>query len=143
MGLIDDIKKDALGNGTKIQSSESAQLEKIFNKMFYCDKNIKEETKFVNQLMTRGLESTERVGLHASSLIVSDSKFCLRQQVLSLLYKQRQGEQVSVGLMRIFEEGNAIHEKWQRLFIRAGYSKAPNSYPCNSYHHAGASQSFY
>jgi hypothetical protein len=24
--------------------------------------------------------------------------------------------------MRIFEEGNAIHEKWQRLFIRAGYS---------------------
>lgn len=124
MGLIDDIKKDALGNGTKIQSSESAQLEKIFNKMFYCDKNIEEETKFVNQLMTRGLESTERVGLHASSLIVSDNKFCLRQQVLSLLYKQRQGEQVSVGLMRIFEEGNAIHEKWQRLFIRAGYSKA-------------------
>lgn len=124
MGLIDDIKKDALGNGTKIQSSEASQLEKIFNNMFYADKNIEEETKFVNQLMTRGLESTERVGLHASAMIVSDNKFCIRQQVLSLLYKQRQGDQTPVGLMRIFEEGNAIHEKWQRLFIRAGYSKA-------------------
>lgn len=123
MGLIDDIKKDALGNGTKIQSSEASQLEKIFNNMFYADKNIEEETKFVNQLMTRGLESTERVGLHASAMIVSDNKFCIRQQVLSLLYKQRQGDQTPVGLMRIFEEGNAIHEKWQRLFIRAGYSK--------------------
>lgn len=124
MGLIDDIKKDALGNGTKIQSSEAAQLEKIFNNMFYAEKNIKEEVKFVKQLMTRGLESTERVGLHASAMIVSDNKFCIRQQVLSLLYKQRQGDQTPVGLMRIFEEGNAIHEKWQRLFIRAGYSKA-------------------
>lgn len=123
MGLIDDIKKDALGNGTKIQSSEASQLEKIFNNMFYADKNIEEETKFVNQLMTRGLESTERVGLHASAMIVSDNKFCIRQQVLSLIYKQRQGDQTPVGLMRIFEEGNAIHEKWQRLFIRAGYSK--------------------
>ena len=45
-------------------------------------------------------------------------------QVLSLIYRQLQGEQLPVGLMRIFEEGNAIHEKWQRLFIRAGYSKA-------------------
>ena len=124
MGLMDEIKKEALGNGTKIQSSEAAQLEKIFNKMFYLDKNIEEETKFVNQLMTRGLGTTERYGLHASAMIVSDNKFCIRQQVLSLLYKQRQGEQTQVGLMRIFEEGNAIHEKWQRLFIRAGYSKA-------------------
>lgn len=124
MGLISDIKKSALGNNTKIQSSVAAKLEKILNATFYLDKNINEEAKFVKQVMTRGQESQERVGLHASSLIVGDKDFCVRQQVLSLIYKQLQGEQINVGLMRIFEQGNAIHEKWQRLFIRAGYSKA-------------------
>lgn len=124
MGLVSDIKKSALDNNTKIQSSEAAKLEKILNATFYLDKNISEEAKFVKQVMTRGQESQERVGLHASSLIVGDKDFCVRQQVLSLIYKQLQGEQINVGLMRIFEQGNAIHEKWQRLFIRAGYSKA-------------------
>ena len=124
MGLIDNIKREASGNRTKIQSSEAADLEKIFNRMFYLPKDIEEETKFVKQVMTRGLESQERVGLHASAMLVSDKDFCLRAQVLSLIYKQLQGEQVPVGLMRIFEQGNAIHEKWQRLLIRAGYGKA-------------------
>lgn len=122
MGVVDDIKKSAQTNGTKIQSSDAAALEKVLNKMFYLPKDIEKETAFVRQVMTRGLESTERVGLHASALIVSDKKFCPRQQVLSLMYKQLQGEQISVGLKRVFEEGNAIHEKWQRLFIRAGYA---------------------
>ncbi|MBQ0112159.1 MAG: hypothetical protein KBT03_03425 [Bacteroidales bacterium] len=122
MGLVDDIKSEAKGNRTKIQSSDAAALEKILNEMFYLDKKVDAEAEFVKQVMTRGLESTERVGLHASALIVSDKKFCLRQQVLSLIYKQLQGEQLPVGLRKIFEEGNAIHEKWQRLFIRAGYS---------------------
>jgi len=124
MGLIDSIKKEAQGNRTKIQSTEAAKLEKILNNLFYLDKNIEEETKFVKQVMTRGLESQERVGLHASAMLVGDKEFCLRAQVLSLIYKQSQGEQVPVSLMRIFEQGNAIHEKWQRLFIRGGYGKA-------------------
>ena len=124
MGLVDNIKKEAQGNRTKIQSSEAAELEKIFNNMFFADKNIEEETKFVKQVMTRGLESQERVGLHASAMLKGDKEFCLRAQVLSLIYKQLQGEQISVSLKRIFEEGNAIHEKWQRLLIRAGYGKA-------------------
>lgn len=122
MGVINDIKQQAKNNRTKIQSSEAMRLEKILNRMFYLDKNIKEETKFIEQVMTRGAESTERVGLHASALIKGEKDFCLRAQVLSLLYKQLQGEQVEVNLKRIFEQGNAIHEKWQRLFIRAGYS---------------------
>lgn len=126
MGLVDKIKREATGNRTKIQSTEAANLEKILNNMFCLDKSIDEETKFVKQVMTRGLESQERIGLHASAMLVGDKEFCLRAQVLSLIYKQLQGQQVSVGLMRIFEQGNAIHEKWQRLFIRAGYGKAVN-----------------
>jgi hypothetical protein len=124
MGLIDNIKKEAQGNRTKIQSTDAAALEKILNRTFYLDKNIEEETKFVKQVMTRGLESQERVGLHASAMLVGDKEFCLRAQVLSLIYKQSQGEQIPVSLMRIFEQGNAIHEKWQRLLIRAGYGTA-------------------
>ncbi len=124
MGLINDIKKEATGNNTKIQTSEARELDVILNKLFYLPKNIEEESAFVKQVMTRGLESQERVGLHASALIKGDKDFCLRQQVLSLMYRQLQGEQLPVGLMKIFEEGNAIHEKWQRLFIRGGYSKA-------------------
>lgn len=122
MGIVSDIKKDAIGNRTKIQSSEASKLEKILNKMFFLEKNVEAETAFVRQVMTRGLESQERIGLHASALIRGDKDFCLRQQVLSLMYHQLQGEQLSVGLKRIFEEGNAVHEKWQRLFIRAGYA---------------------
>lgn len=124
MGVIDQIKASAKGNGTKIQSSEAARLEKILNSAFYLDKNIEEEVKFLRQVMTRGADTQERVGLHASSLISNPKDYCVRKQVLSLLYRQAQGEEVNIGLKRIFEEGNAIHEKWQRLFIRAGWSKA-------------------
>lgn len=123
MGLIENIRAEAKGNMTKIQTSEEAKLEKIFNNMFYCEKKPNEEIEFIQQVMTRGLATQERTGLHASALIVPDSEFCLRAQVLSLDYKQLQGEQISPGLKRIFEEGNAIHEKWQRLFLRAGYAK--------------------
>lgn len=124
MGLVDDIKKEAKGNRTIIQSSEAQELSKILNNLFYLDKDIDEEARFVKMVMTRGAETQERIGLHASALITGDKDFCVRQQVLSLIYRQLQGEQINVGLKRIFEQGNAIHEKWQRMFIRAGYSAA-------------------
>lgn len=123
MGLIDQIKKEAGGKKIAIQSAEAEKLQKILNRLFYLPKDIEGETEFVKMVMTRGAESQERVGLHASAMLVGDKQFCCRQQVLSLIYKQEQGEQLPVGLLRIFEEGNAIHEKWQRLLIRGGYSK--------------------
>lgn len=123
MGIIDDIKKDADKTFTKVQSTQEKEIEQMLNGLFYLDKDIPKELKFLKSVMTRGAETTERKGLHASAVIVSDDKFCIRQQVLSLFYKQLQGEQVSVGLRRIFSEGDAIHEKWQRLFIRGGLCK--------------------
>lgn len=123
MGLVDDIKKEAVKTGVKIQSSDISRLEELMGKMFYLPRRVEEETRFIKLVMTRGLESSERRGLHASAMIVPEKKFCLRQQVLSLHYKQLQGQQLPESLLRIFEEGNAIHEKWQRLFIRAKYAK--------------------
>jgi hypothetical protein len=120
MGLMDEIRKEASGNFTKLQSTEEEQIEKLLNRLFYLDKDIPKELEFLKSVMTRGQETTERRGLHASAMIVSDDKFCYRQQVLSLFYKQLQGEQTPIGLKRIFSEGDAIHEKWQRLFIRGG-----------------------
>lgn len=121
MGLVNDIKRSAARNGTKIQSSEAAKLEKILNRLFFLPHDIEGETAFVRHVMTRGEETQERRGLHASNVLVGDNKYCVRAMVLSLAYKQTQGEEVSADLKKIFEEGNAIHEKWQRLFIRGGY----------------------
>lgn len=118
MGLLSDIKEDAAGNRTMIQSSEERHIQNVLNSLHYLDKDIEKELVFLRSVMTRGQESSERKGLHASAVIVSDDKFCYRQQVLSLFYKMAQGEQVPIGLKRIFTEGDAIHEKWQRLMIR-------------------------
>lgn len=123
MGLMESIKKDAQNTFTEIKSTEEEHIEHMLNELFYLDKNIPKELEFLKSVMTRGAETQERKGLHASAMIVSDDKFCYRQQVLSLFYKQLQGEQTSVGLKRIFAEGDAIHEKWQRLFIRGGLCK--------------------
>lgn len=123
MGLLDDIKNEAEGKNVKIQSSEERELEQKLNALFYLEKDIEKETEFVRMVMTRGQETQERKGLHASAIITPEKKFCYRAQILSLLYRQKQGENVPIGLKRIFEEGNAIHEKWQRLFIRGGYAE--------------------
>lgn len=123
MGILEKIKSDAGSSRTVIQTPEADKLSKMLNKAFYLPKDIENETKFVHMVMTRGAESQERVGLHASAMLVDDKALCIRQQVLSLLYHMAQSEAVPIGLLRIFEEGNAIHEKWQRLFIRAGWSR--------------------
>lgn len=57
----------------------------------------------------------ERKGLHASSIIKSDNEFCLRQQVLSLLFEMEQGEELPVRALQIFAAGESIHEKWQTM----------------------------
>lgn len=126
MSILSDIKKESKAAGISIGTEEETKLQTICNRMFYIEqKNVKEETKFVEMVMTRGLETQERVGLHASAITKgTDKQFCVREQVLSLLYKQNQSNNIPVNLKRIFEEGNAVHEKWQRLFIRAGYADA-------------------
>ncbi len=69
---------------------------------------------FVLMRDSRHLEE-ERVGLHASAIIANESEFCLRQQVLSLLFKMDQGAELSVKALQIFAAGSSIHEKWQNM----------------------------
>ena len=70
MGILEDIKKDAIQTGTKLQTSEERDIEELLNNLFYLDKNIPEELKFLKSVMTRGAETQERKGLHASAVIV-------------------------------------------------------------------------
>ena len=124
MSLLDKIKESAKKNGTVIQSSEAQKLETIINRAFFAPTNKDTELEFIRLLLKRNAgEQGKRKGLHASSLIATEAEFCLRCQVLSLFYHQLQSEHIPVGLKRVFEAGNAIHEKYQRLFLRAGFSK--------------------
>lgn len=65
-----------------------------------------------------------RYGLHASAILASDNKFCFREQVLSLFYEMNQGEQLPIKALKVFAQGNAMHEKWYKLFKRAGIDVA-------------------
>jgi hypothetical protein len=123
MGLKDDIRREITGGDMHIDA-DSLVITQALNKLFYVEHNIEAESNFVKLVLSKNGLNKERKGLHASAIIVSDNEFCYREQVLSLFYKQAQGENVPINLKRIFEEGNAIHEKWQRLLIRGGLGKA-------------------
>jgi len=98
--------KDAIANKTR--DIESVIIENKLNSLFRVPKK----------------EAEVRTGLHASAIIVADSAFCKREQVLSLFFHRNKEDNISDGLLRIFEEGNCIHEKWQNMFKRAGIARA-------------------
>lgn len=123
MGILDEIKKESIDKGISKGLQVEEDIKAEINKLFYLDPVPELENAFINQMFTRGQDTKERVGLHASAIIKGDS-FCLRQQVLSLLFKQDQGEQTDIGLKRIFMAGDYIHEKYQRLFLRGGLCRS-------------------
>ena len=118
--------KDKAAKGKRKNGMKEAIIEQKLNTLFFKKRDPKGEVEFIDLLLNREGERGERYGLHASAMLASENEFCLREQVLSLFYKQIQGENIPVNLKRIFEEGNAIHEKWQRMFIRGGIGKPTN-----------------
>lgn len=117
--LLKQIKEQA--KGLPLQDSRGILLEQKFNKLFYEKPAEEAELEFMRKLIYNN--RADRFGLHASAMLASDKDFCYREQVLSLFYKQIQNEHIPIGLKRIFEAGNNIHEKWQRLFLRGKLSK--------------------
>jgi hypothetical protein len=111
--LVADLK-----NNDSKQNAESLIIEQKLNSLFYEKPMIEEEAEFIHLVLSKNGYNTERAGLHASAIITSDNEFCYREQILSLFFKQKQGEQIPISQKRIFEAGTSIHEKWQRLFIR-------------------------
>lgn len=78
----------------------------------------------LEKLFIEDRDHENRYGLHASAIIAPEKEFCYREQVLSLFYEMNQGEQLPVKLLKIFAQGNAMHEKWYSLFRRAGIDVA-------------------
>lgn len=78
----------------------------------------------LNRLFLESREHENRYGLHASAILSSESEFCYREQILSLFYKMNQGEQLPIKLLKIFAQGNAMHEKWYTLFRQQGIDVA-------------------
>ena len=73
----------------------------------------------MEKLFIEDRERNDRYGLHASAIISSDDQFCYRAQLLSLFYRQNQGKELPVKWLKIFAQGNAMHEKWYKLFRRS------------------------
>jgi CRISPR/Cas system-associated exonuclease Cas4 (RecB family) len=105
--------KEALLSNPDIKSQT---IMSALKKCFYAEHKPDEEARMVKMIQLKNGESRERYGLHGSAILKDD--ICMRAQVLSLLFRQQQGEELPLDTLAIFEEGNAIHEKWQRLFIR-------------------------
>ena len=47
MSLTDRIKKDAAKGAVQIESTEATKLSQMLNKLFYLDKDIANEAKFI------------------------------------------------------------------------------------------------
>lgn len=103
-----------------VLGTEALVIEQALNKLFYATPNYPEELRMLKMQKMQAQQQGDRYGLHCSAIIASENEFCYREQVLSLFYKQAQGENIAIRLKRIFEEGNYIGEKWQRLFISGG-----------------------
>lgn len=79
---------------------------------------------FQDLYLKYGASQAPRTGLHASSLLVSESEWCTRRYVLADLFP---GEAVTPELARwqwkqqaVFENGWNLHERWQKLFEKYG-----------------------
>lgn len=112
------IKQEAKDKGLLIQDERTKKIYDIFNDQYRRSPVREKELAFEEQLFTRGTGGA-RVGLHTSAIIAGEGTYCVREQVLSLLYKPRNMDScIKHDLLRVFEEGNYIHRKWQRLFLR-------------------------
>lgn len=129
MGKLDNLKiSPTMVMATVIQEE--------LNKLFYLDPDYDAELEMLKYQYDH--EEVVRMGLHASSVTGAGNKYCYREQIVNILYKEYfdAGKKIPsmiknafeyrskldrsnpIHLARIFEEGKSIGTKWQRLFIR-------------------------
>ena len=74
--------------------------------------------KVERHLLTKPREERSTSVLHPSEIIKSD--FCHRYSYYLLTGGEPKTEKPSLRLQNIFDEGHAIHEKWQNRFHEMG-----------------------
>lgn len=79
---------------------------------------------FQSMLVNWGAAQPLRNGLHASSVLVSDQEWCVREHVLHEIYPnqaiQQQLQTWDWKRSAIFENGWRLHQRWQDVFKRFG-----------------------
>lgn len=80
-------------------------------------------TQFDKLFRRWGESKRDREGLHASSVIASEKDFCYREHVLAAFFEKSKTF-LSIGLLKIFRHGVAVHEKWQQMFKEAGIARS-------------------
>jgi len=79
---------------------------------------------FQSLLVKWGATQPLRNGLHASSVLVSDQEWCVREHVLHEIYPdqavQQQLQTWDWKRSAIFENGWRLHQRWQDMFKRFG-----------------------
>jgi hypothetical protein len=115
MGLLEKLQAQAGTPKGRIEAKITAEL----NKLFYLPKKPEEESAFIRHVLTRGTGEA-RHGLHASDILSQYSDYSAQEAHAKLQGTHTSEEAHNVHTMRIFEHGNATHEKWQRLFVRGG-----------------------
>lgn len=79
----------------------------------------------------------DREGIHVSSVIKSETEFCIRQMVL-MQYHQQEPLPLHGRTLRIFAQGWAIHQKWQALFVAGGIAEEVET----THYHEGTGASY-
>jgi hypothetical protein len=80
------------------------------------------QDRFVRLFEEWNTAKGSREGIHVSSIIKSDTDFCLRQIVLMQFFPH-QPIPMFGRTLQIFRHGWSIHEKWQSLFNLAGLAE--------------------
>lgn len=76
---------------------------------------------FQSMLVAWGENTPLRSGLHASSVLMTDGEWCVREHVLAALYPDQAVKPTQQWRTNaIFLNGWRLHEKWQDLFKRFG-----------------------
>lgn len=79
---------------------------------------------FKSMLVKWGSNSPTRRGMHASAVLVADSEWCTREQVLLNLFPESAEKPPMQSwdwrLSAIFENGWRLHQRWQDLFKKHG-----------------------
>ncbi|MGM0409146.1 MAG: hypothetical protein ACQEQF_00170 [Bacillota bacterium] len=65
-------------------------------------------------------DKKQRGGIHASSIIMPEGSFCLREQVINYFVEKDEFMPLPPKTINRLENGNYLHEKWQDIFKNNG-----------------------
>lgn len=125
MGILDSLRADGEKAGAFQDSgSDLKMMKSMLDRMLYAGHDWILEAEFLkNGGGVRTPLSQDGV-LHVDELLADDGSFCLRRQVLALLYHRDTEYKFPASVMRKHTWKDAIIHDWQLRFVRDGRMNA-------------------